>query len=229
MRFIVACLLMLVSVNADAETGEGSYYKTNRAGHAQSVPGGQAMRRSTVGDSTRPQQESSATPAPKDDDVTPLAPPSKSQGDGAPAKPQTPTRALTTVFGSLAVVIGLFILVVWFTRRALPKASTTLPKEVVDVLGRAPLGNRQQMQLVRVGNKLLLLSVTSNGATPLTEVTDPEEVDRLAGVCQRGQSGSVSETFRQVLGQLGGERNASTDDENGSRRRGRSRRSADAA
>jgi hypothetical protein len=55
------------------------------------------------------------------------------------------------------------------------------------------------MVLIRVGRKLVLLSVTSGEARTLTEVTDPEEVDRLAGICQQGRPGSVTATFRQVL------------------------------
>ncbi len=120
-------------------------------------------------------------------------------------KKSTPARALATVLSSLAIVLGLFFAVVWFTRRALPAAATSLPSEVVESLGRAPLSGRQQMQLVRVGNKLVLLSVTATGADTLTEITDPQEVDRISGLCQQNQPGSISSTFRQVLSQFGGE------------------------
>jgi len=134
----------------------------------------------------------------------PIAPPSKSSRSDAPAspKPTTPMGALATVIGSLAIVLGLFLLVVWFTRRALPNASTSLPAEVIETLGRAPLGTRQNMHLVRVGNKLLLLCVSANGADTLTEITDREEVDRIAGICQQNRPNSISTSFRQVLSQF---------------------------
>lgn len=119
------------------------------------------------------------------------------------SKAQTPTRAVTTVFASLAIVLGLFVLVVWVTRRTRPKGSMSLPKEVVQVLGRVPLAARQQLHLVRLGNKLLLLSVTANGSETLSEITDVDEVERLAGICQQNQPGSITATFRQVLLQLG--------------------------
>ena len=136
----------------------------------------------------------------------PLAPPSKREPSGRRSStPRTPTGALTTVVSSLAVVLGLFLFVAWLARRALPNAGGGLPKDVVEVLGFAPLANRQQMQLVRLGNKLVLLCVTATGADPLTEITDPEEVDRLAGLCQQNQPGSISSTFRQVLAQFGSE------------------------
>jgi hypothetical protein len=61
------------------------------------------------------------------------------------------------------------------------------------------------MQLIRLGNKLILLSVTPSGAETLTEITDIDEVNRLAGLCQQGRSGSISATFRQVLSQYADE------------------------
>jgi flagellar protein FliO/FliZ len=132
-----------------------------------------------------------------------LAPPSKqkSQGANRPAPPSG-SRAISTVLGSLGVVLGLFFLVAWLTRRVRPKGSQALPKEAVEVLGRAPLAGRQQMHLVRVGGKLLLVSVTPTGAETLTEITDPAEVERLSGLCQMSQPGSITDTFRQVLSQF---------------------------
>lgn len=114
-------------------------------------------------------------------------------------------RALVTVLSSLAIVLVVFFVFVWLTRSAAPKGMAPLSKEVVESLGRAPLLGRQQMQLIRVGNKLILLSVTATGADTLTEITDPVEVDRLAGLCRQAQAGSISDTFRQVLAQASAE------------------------
>ncbi len=107
------------------------------------------------------------------------------------------------VMSSLAIVIGLFFLVVWVARRALPKSTTSLPTDVLEVLGRAPLGNRHNLQLIRLGRRLLLVSVTPDGAQSLTEITDPDEVNHLASLCQQQQPGSITGSFRHVLQQLG--------------------------
>jgi len=127
-----------------------------------------------------------------------------------PSAPIAPTRSrsIVTVVASLAIVLGTFFLIVWITRRGVPQGLQPLSKEVIQVLGRAPLAGRQQMHLVQVGNKLLLVSVTPTGAETLTEITDAVEVDRLAALCRKDQPGSVTATFRHVLGQLGSERNA---------------------
>ncbi len=161
-------------------------------------------REQGIGD--RGQDEGVASSPRSSDQPIALAPPSgRLQQNSKQPDKRTPSGSLVTVFSSLAVVVGLFLLVAWFARRVNPKATAMLPKEVIELMGRAPLSGRQQMHLVRLGNKLLLLSVTPNGAETLTEITDRDEVDRLCGICQQNQPGSISATFRQVLSQLSNE------------------------
>ena len=127
-----------------------------------------------------------------------LQPSQESQSNGSPGG----MPSMITVVGSLAVVLGIFMLIAWGMRRLAPPGQIVLPGEVFEVLGRAPLAGRQQVHLIRCGKKLLLVSVTTDGAETLTEVTDPLEVDRLLGLCEQAKPGSATATFRQVLGQL---------------------------
>jgi flagellar biogenesis protein FliO len=83
-----------------------------------------------------------------------------------------------------------------------------LPIEVVQLLGRTPLADRQYVHLIRFGNKLLLIAVSAAGAETLAEISDPAEVDRLAGLCQQLDTNSTSATFRHVLQQFARERPA---------------------
>ena len=130
----------------------------------------------------------------------PLPPPGRSNltqrspNDGLPS--------VVTVAGSLALVLGVFFLVAWGIRRASPAGGTALPDQVFEVLGRAPMANRQQVHLLRCGNKLILVSVTTAGTETLTEITDPVEVDRLAGLCRQAHPNSATAAFRQVFGQF---------------------------
>ncbi|MCA9143479.1 MAG: flagellar biosynthetic protein FliO [Planctomycetales bacterium] len=114
-------------------------------------------------------------------------------------------RATATMLGSLSVVLAAFFVLVWLTRKTAPKGMAPLPSEVFESLGRAPLTGRQQMQLIRLGNKLVLINVTATGAETLTEITDLDEVNRLSALCQQDRSGSISNTFRQVLSQYADE------------------------
>jgi flagellar biogenesis protein FliO len=131
-----------------------------------------------------------------------LAPPkNRAGGGGAGGLASSPGRMLTTVITSLSIVLGLFLLLVCVARRARARGYSTLPPDVLETLGRVPLSGRQEMHLVRVGHKLLLLSVTPTSAETLTEITDPAEIERLSQTCQL-RSGGMSEAFREVLSQL---------------------------
>jgi flagellar biogenesis protein FliO len=119
-----------------------------------------------------------------------------------------PMQSMYTVVSALAIVIGAFLLFAWALKRGGKRASGrrgALPADVVSVLGRVPLAARQFAELLRVGNKLVLVSLTPTGAETLTEVTDPAEVDRLVGLCQQGSPFSTTKAFEQVFQQMSNE------------------------
>jgi flagellar biogenesis protein FliO len=113
-----------------------------------------------------------------------------------------PFESLYTTGAALAVVVGIFLLFAGLVRRGAKRSNALLPEEVVSVLGRVPLAARQFAELVRVGNKLVLVSITPAGADPLTEITDPAEIDRLVGLCRQRTKGSSTEEFDQVFRKL---------------------------
>jgi flagellar biogenesis protein FliO len=116
-----------------------------------------------------------------------------------------PIDSLITIGGSLCVVLSLFFGLAWLTRRGMPKPLGKLPGEVIEVLGKRPLVKGQELQLVRVGAKLLLICVTPNGCETLTEITDQSEVDRLASICRSSGPTSMTAAFNQVLAGVGRE------------------------
>ncbi|MGD9722850.1 MAG: flagellar biosynthetic protein FliO [Pirellulales bacterium] len=129
----------------------------------------------------------------------PLSPPAQEPANAQRARPMQP---LVTGAASLGIVLGLFLLVVLVTKRGMPKGTAILPREVVEVLGRAPLVGRQQVHLVRCANKLLLVCAAPAGAHTLTEITDPAEVERLVELCQGPPN--AAGPLKQLLGQFGG-------------------------
>lgn len=111
--------------------------------------------------------------------------------------------SLSTAGAGLAIVVGLFFICMWLLRRSSgAKPTGMLPSEAFAVLGRAPLTPQSFAQLLRVGNKLVLVAVSADGIQPLTEVIDPLEVDRLTGVCASGRGHGPAAEFQQVLAQL---------------------------
>ena len=124
-----------------------------------------------------------------------------SRGEGLFKNGFSKLKKLSTAGGGLAVVVVLFIACMWLLRRGGGRRTGSLPAEAFAVLGRAPLAAQSFAQLLRVGNKLVLVAVSPDGAQPLTEVTDPVEVGRLIGLCASGSHGPSAE-FQQVLAQL---------------------------
>jgi flagellar biogenesis protein FliO len=112
------------------------------------------------------------------------------------------TAPLITTMASLAVVVGLFLLAMWLVRRHLPRGLGPLPSDVLEVLGRTTIGSRQPVTLVRLGDRLLLIATNPQGMETLSEITDPDEVTRLLGICQQAQPHSASTAFRQVFQQV---------------------------
>lgn len=144
-----------------------------------------------------------------------LAPPTRAQiaspiegrsavggASGASALAVPRIESFTTAGAGLAIVVGLFLVCAWLLRRSGPKPTSPLPSEVVSVLGRVPLAARNFAHLLQVGNKLVLVSITPEGVSPITEVTDPAEVQRLLGLCLRNQKHSTTAEFHTVLEQL---------------------------
>ncbi len=124
-----------------------------------------------------------------------------SHADKSTAGENSPLSAMITVGGSLAIVLGLFLVVAWAMRSGASRLVAVAARGLRHPRPR-PLGARQQVQLLRCGNKLLLVSITPAGTETLTEVTDPLEVDRIAGICQQADPKSSTTAFRQVFQQL---------------------------
>lgn len=142
-------------------------------------------------------------------DSLPLPPRGTRSGENAPSatgRAFKPASSLATGLASLAVVLALFFAATWAVRRGLPQGPMKLPADAVEVLGRTPLANRQFAHLIRCGNKLLLVHVAPGCAETLTEITDPVEVDRLAGLCRQAHPQSTTASFRQMFQQFSRER-----------------------
>lgn len=107
-----------------------------------------------------------------------------------------------TAIGATALVVGLFLVSAWAMKRGMPRSQRILPREVVEVLGRTPLGPRQFAHLLHVGNKIVLVSATPAGAETLVEVSDPQEVDRILGHCKAGDSASSTKEFEAIFQQF---------------------------
>jgi flagellar biogenesis protein FliO len=128
----------------------------------------------------------------------------KPERDTSTSKRETtsPLPSLPTLLGSVGIVVGLFMIVAWLAKRGMPKQAPFLPREALEVLGRQRFGGKQELQLLRLGNKLVLIHVAPGHVESVAEVTDPEEVDRLTGLCFQIKPNSSSRGFQQTLDQF---------------------------
>ena len=87
-------------------------------------------------------------------------------------------RSLLPTIGALAIVTGALALILWLLKKSQGDTGRQIPSAVVTTIGKTRIGTTPVF-LVSVGKKLVLVSVSSNGLTPLTEIADPTEVDAI--------------------------------------------------
>ena len=61
------------------------------------------------------------------------------------------------------------------------------------------MGGRMALQLLRFGNKLVLVAMTAEGAETLAEVSDPKQVERLTKLCRGENSSDITQSFHEIL------------------------------
>jgi len=103
-------------------------------------------------------------------------------------------------FGALLVVISIILIAAKLFKKHHPMASTNLPLEVMEVLGKRPLDARQTIHFIRCGSRILILGSSPAGLEMLSEVLDPVEVDLITGMCrERAQSGRSKTAFLNLF------------------------------
>lgn len=147
-------------------------------------------------------QTSSTTASVKSNGIALRAP--KSPKDGEVERPSSSLGTFFSVLFSLGIVLSMFLGLAWLYRKSQPQGTAKLPLELVQVLGRTNIAPRQSMMVVRFGSKLLLVSQQPGQTETLAEISDPEEVDRLAGICESKTARSASQSFSNVLLQVAG-------------------------
>lgn len=89
---------------------------------------------------------------------------------------------MLAAFGSLCVTLGALGLALWLVKRWVPGARTSgangLP---LDVLRRVSLGPKQGVALLRVGERVLLVSVGEHGTTLLAELDGADRDQAIDG------------------------------------------------
>lgn len=116
----------------------------------------------------------------------------------APSTGFNPTRLVT----ALGVVLVLILLLRWVGRRFFGMADRGRSTRAVQVLSRSPISPRQQLVLLRVGRRLLVVADGGGQMNTLSEITDADEVAALLGQLQDDHAGRMTTTFGSLFGKM---------------------------
>lgn len=141
--------------------------------------------------------------------MEPTALPKKSRGVQTPLPPsgsdlRKPAAGASpwSTFGVLAVMVVSIFAIARLWKKHGPLSTPALPSEAVETLGRRMIDQRNVIHLIRIGSRIVVVGSSPQGLATLAEVTDPVEVDVLAGLClgRNGES-AKSTSFRNLFGQ----------------------------
>lgn len=104
------------------------------------------------------------------------------------------------VIGALAVVLGLLFMVRAVLRRAGGSlAGGGRPSGVLQILAKYPIGRGQNLILLQIARRVVLLHQSGNAMTALTEMTDREEVAALLARMESGANQREAARFKSTL------------------------------
>lgn len=119
----------------------------------------------------------------------------------------SPTGASALLWPLIAVLAMIGILAV-LVRKWMAGTHRFGADGVIKLLARQYLSNKQSLCLIRVGRRVVLLGVTPDRITTLSDIDAPEEVAGIVSVAERGSAGSFSAALSGF-----GRRGARLDDE----------------
>jgi flagellar biogenesis protein FliO len=92
---------------------------------------------------------------------------------------------------ALGGVILLILVLRGVGKRLIPGADRSKASSAVQVLVRSTIGPRQQLMLVQVGRRLVLVGSGGSDMNPLCQIEDPDEVAELIGQIRSEKRGSL--------------------------------------
>ena len=108
-------------------------------------------------------------------------------------------EAFVRMSGSLAVVVSLLLGLVWFTRKRGSRLGVQLGDHTLEIIGQTNLTKNHSLHVVKLGERLLLVSAGDTDVTCLTEISDPVEVEQLLSTTETKDS--QRSTFKSLFAQ----------------------------
>ncbi|MDB5333764.1 MAG: hypothetical protein JWP03_4915 [Phycisphaerales bacterium] len=102
---------------------------------------------------------------------------------------------LSRVIGALAAVIGLILALKWGGKKLLRTPGAGRTSRAVQVLARSAVSPRQQILLLRVGRRVIVVGDSGSQMNALSEITDADEVAALVGQIQDDKPDLAARAF----------------------------------
>jgi flagellar biogenesis protein FliO len=128
-----------------------------------------------------------------------IRPPATQSATGsAQVAPQDPF-SITRVTLALGAVVSLILFFRWGARRFMPGGVTSGHSRAVQVISRTIVSPKQQLMLVKVGRRLVLVANSAAGMNAICEIRDEQEVADLLGQVSADQGDSVTRAFGSLF------------------------------
>ena len=95
---------------------------------------------------------------------------------------------------ALLIVLGIIFALRWIGQKYFPAVSGARSAGAVRVLARSPVAPKQQVLLLQVGRRVLVVADNGTQMNPLSEIVDPDEVASLIGQITSSQNSAVFES-----------------------------------
>lgn len=127
---------------------------------------------------------------------------SGSKAESSTTKPVAPSTAMETfrVVAALVLVIVVIFLLRWIAQQFFGMPSARKSSRAVQVLGRSMISPKQQVLLLQVGKRVIVVGDSGGQMSPLAQITDPDEIAELAGKVQEDKTASSSKSFGSLFG-----------------------------
>ncbi|MGB7158585.1 MAG: flagellar biosynthetic protein FliO [Tepidisphaeraceae bacterium] len=133
----------------------------------------------------------------------PGADPTASTRPAGTAKPAPVGFDSTRVAISLSIVIALILVLRWVSKRMFGRTILGRSSRAIQVLSRNVISPKQQLLVVQVGRRLVVVGDSGQQMNPLCEITDPDEMAALIGQIQEEKRESMSNAFGSLFGRAG--------------------------
>jgi flagellar biogenesis protein FliO len=102
-------------------------------------------------------------------------------------KKEVSDRSAAWPWFALLLVVLLIVGIAKVIGRKQSALEGAFAQEVFDILARRAIDSRNSIALIRVGDKLIIVGLSQNGMTTLSEITDQAEVERLTNLSKANE------------------------------------------